>query len=309
MEGYDIDIERSDVGWNIDVCVLNGSHEDNNDNTSLTKDGEVTTADATQNPSWTWKKTIERAVKRRKKISEWGKGGRVKGNVIDRNCVNNRVDSEDDYSINRAASPSATYIGNNTHQGSGEDETALGKSLGWLDKLNGTIARFEKPLKMISNPNRANIMQKNMVDILLELKNSDPSLNLSFDLIKAMLMDSRRQCRFYFFLDPELRYGYYMKEMHKLHTEFQEQRREMQVQEYTLRVRIHELELEVNGTMKEQLLVNVTRKKQKKIKLGISSRILEEKSSLGSIASNVNISIIIYALKGPSGVDKSKEKK
>ena len=73
--------------------------------------------------------------------------------------------------------------------------------LGWLDKLNGTITRFEKLLKNMdefyqqlidehSNPNRPNIIQKDMVDILLELKNSDPSLNLSFDHIKAILMVS-----------------------------------------------------------------------------------------------------------------------
>ncbi|GJR14249.1 cytochrome P450 71A1-like protein, partial [Tanacetum coccineum] len=72
--------------------------------------------------------------------------------------------------------------------------------LGWLDKLSGTIARFEKLLKNMdefyqqlidehSNSNRPNIMQKDMVDILLELKNSDPSLNISFNHIKAMLMN------------------------------------------------------------------------------------------------------------------------
>ncbi|GKC56179.1 hypothetical protein Tco_1083777 [Tanacetum coccineum] len=58
--------------------------------------------------------------------------------------------------------------------------------------------------------------------------------------------DSGRQCRFYFFLDPELRYGYYREEMHRLYLQVKEQRREMQVQEYTLRARIRELELEVN---------------------------------------------------------------
>nr|GEW13320.1 quinoprotein amine dehydrogenase, beta chain-like protein [Tanacetum cinerariifolium] len=41
--------------------------------------------------------------------------------------------------------------------------------------------------------------------------------------------DSGRQCRFYFFLDTELRYGYYREEMHKLYTQVQKQRREMQV--------------------------------------------------------------------------------
>ncbi|PWA57293.1 cytochrome P450 [Artemisia annua] len=71
--------------------------------------------------------------------------------------------------------------------------------LGWLDKLNGTMARFEKLLKTMDefyqqlidehlNPNKPNIMQKDMVDILLELKISDRSLNLSFDHIKAILM-------------------------------------------------------------------------------------------------------------------------
>ncbi|PWA63614.1 hypothetical protein CTI12_AA325250 [Artemisia annua] len=58
--------------------------------------------------------------------------------------------------------------------------------------------------------------------------------------------DSGRQCRFYFFLDPEIRYGYYRNEMHSLYTQVQQLRREMQVQEYTYRSRIHDLELELN---------------------------------------------------------------
>nr|GEX07432.1 hypothetical protein [Tanacetum cinerariifolium] len=47
--------------------ILNGSHDDNNGNTPPKKDREVTTADATQNPSWTWKKMTGRAVKRIKR--------------------------------------------------------------------------------------------------------------------------------------------------------------------------------------------------------------------------------------------------
>ncbi|GKF51369.1 hypothetical protein Tco_0147836, partial [Tanacetum coccineum] len=35
---------------------------------------------------------------------------------------------------------------------------------------------------------------------------------------------SGRQCEFYFFLDPELRYGDYTDEMHGLYTQVQEQR-------------------------------------------------------------------------------------
>ncbi|GJU11559.1 hypothetical protein Tco_1133955, partial [Tanacetum coccineum] len=58
--------------------------------------------------------------------------------------------------------------------------------------------------------------------------------------------DSRKQCRFYFFLDLELRYSYYRDEMLRLYTQVQEQRMEMQVQEYTYRARIRELELEGN---------------------------------------------------------------
>ncbi|GJS68964.1 quinoprotein amine dehydrogenase, beta chain-like protein [Tanacetum coccineum] len=58
--------------------------------------------------------------------------------------------------------------------------------------------------------------------------------------------ESGSQCRFYNFLDPEIRYGYYRNEMHSLYVQLQQARREMQVQEYTYRSRIHELELELN---------------------------------------------------------------
>ncbi|GJZ40062.1 reverse transcriptase domain-containing protein, partial [Tanacetum coccineum] len=58
--------------------------------------------------------------------------------------------------------------------------------------------------------------------------------------------ESGSQCRFYNFLDPEIRYGYYRNEMHNLYVQLQQARREMQVQEYTYRSRIHELELELN---------------------------------------------------------------
>ncbi|GJV15229.1 hypothetical protein Tco_1360552 [Tanacetum coccineum] len=51
---------------------------------------------------------------------------------------------------------------------------------------------------------------------------------------------------FYHFLDPEIRYGYYRTEMHNLYVQLQQAMREMQVQEYTYRSRIHDLELELN---------------------------------------------------------------
>ncbi|GJS84464.1 hypothetical protein Tco_0751005 [Tanacetum coccineum] len=63
---------------------------------------------------------------------------------------------------------------------------------------------------------------------------------------KSQLGESGSQCRFYHFLDPEIRYGYYRNEMHNLYVQLQQARREMQVQEYTYRSRIHELELELN---------------------------------------------------------------
>ncbi|GJZ84813.1 hypothetical protein Tco_0650152 [Tanacetum coccineum] len=58
--------------------------------------------------------------------------------------------------------------------------------------------------------------------------------------------ESGSQCRFYHFLDPEIRYGYYRNEIHNLYIQLQQARREMQVQEYTYRSRIHDLELELN---------------------------------------------------------------
>ncbi|PWA83361.1 cytochrome P450 [Artemisia annua] len=72
--------------------------------------------------------------------------------------------------------------------------------MGWLDKLNGSIARLEKNVKDMDefyqqlidehlNPDRPNIMQEDMVDILLKLKHDpDSSVNLTFDHIKAVLM-------------------------------------------------------------------------------------------------------------------------
>ncbi|GJR30812.1 putative reverse transcriptase domain-containing protein [Tanacetum coccineum] len=50
--------------------VLDASHDNTDDDTPPAKDGEVATVDATSNPSRIWKKKAERAVKRRKKISE-----------------------------------------------------------------------------------------------------------------------------------------------------------------------------------------------------------------------------------------------
>ncbi|PWA69325.1 cytochrome P450 [Artemisia annua] len=72
--------------------------------------------------------------------------------------------------------------------------------MGWLDKLNGSIARLEKNVKDMDEfyqqlidehliPDRPDIMQEDMVDILLKLKHDpDSSVNLTFDHIKAVLM-------------------------------------------------------------------------------------------------------------------------
>ncbi|GJU49605.1 hypothetical protein Tco_1219160 [Tanacetum coccineum] len=60
------------------------------------------------------------------------------------------------------------------------------------------------------------------------------------------LPESGIQCRFYHYLDLEIRYGYYRNEMHNLYIQLQQARREVQVQEYTYRSRIHDLELELN---------------------------------------------------------------
>ncbi|GJY17703.1 hypothetical protein Tco_0389194 [Tanacetum coccineum] len=59
-------------------------------------------------------------------------------------------------------------------------------------------------------------------------------------------VESGNQCRFYYFLDAEIRYGYYRTKMHNLYTQLQQARREMQVQEYTYRSRICDLEMELN---------------------------------------------------------------
>ncbi|KAI3733227.1 hypothetical protein L1987_64447 [Smallanthus sonchifolius] len=71
--------------------------------------------------------------------------------------------------------------------------------MGWLDKLNGSIARLEKIFKDIDefyqelidehvNQNRPNKTQDDMVDILLKLKEEYPT-DLTFDHIKGVLMD------------------------------------------------------------------------------------------------------------------------
>ncbi|KAI3698961.1 hypothetical protein L2E82_42902 [Cichorium intybus] len=73
--------------------------------------------------------------------------------------------------------------------------------MGWLDKLNGSITRLEKNFKEMDecyqelidehlNQNRPNKIQDDMVDTLLQLKqDSDFSIELTFDHIKAMLMN------------------------------------------------------------------------------------------------------------------------
>ncbi|GJX65679.1 hypothetical protein Tco_0300022 [Tanacetum coccineum] len=50
--------------------------------------------------------------------------------------------------------------------------------------------------------------------------------------------ESGSQCRFYHFLDPEIRYGYYRNEMHNLYIQLQQARRECYVAEVHLRSRI-----------------------------------------------------------------------
>ncbi|KAD6119240.1 hypothetical protein E3N88_10511 [Mikania micrantha] len=73
--------------------------------------------------------------------------------------------------------------------------------MGWLDILNGSMARLEKNFKDLDgfyqelidehvNSNKPNNMQEDMVDILLKLKNeSDSTLKLTYDHIKAILMN------------------------------------------------------------------------------------------------------------------------
>ncbi|KAJ0795644.1 putative cytochrome P450 [Helianthus annuus] len=71
--------------------------------------------------------------------------------------------------------------------------------MGWLDKLNGSIARLEKTFKGMDefyqevidehlNQNQQNKMQDDMVDILLKLK-QDYSNDLTFDHVKGVLMN------------------------------------------------------------------------------------------------------------------------
>nr|GEY46750.1 cytochrome P450 71A1-like [Tanacetum cinerariifolium] len=74
--------------------------------------------------------------------------------------------------------------------------------MGWLDKLNGSISRLEENFKgmdefyqelineHLHSKNKPNKMQDDMVDILLKLKqDSDLSVNLTFDHVKAILMN------------------------------------------------------------------------------------------------------------------------
>ncbi|XP_076892132.1 5-OH-xanthotoxin synthase-like [Bidens hawaiensis] len=71
--------------------------------------------------------------------------------------------------------------------------------MGWLDKLNGSIARLEKTFKDMDefyqevidehlDQNRPNKTQDDMVDILFKLK-QDSSTDLTFDNIKGVLMN------------------------------------------------------------------------------------------------------------------------
>ncbi|KAD6119239.1 hypothetical protein E3N88_10510 [Mikania micrantha] len=73
--------------------------------------------------------------------------------------------------------------------------------MGWLDILNGSMARLEKNFKDVDeffqklidehvNSNKPNDMQEDMVDILLKLKQeSDSTVELTYDHIKAVLMN------------------------------------------------------------------------------------------------------------------------
>ncbi|KAJ9536449.1 hypothetical protein OSB04_un000357 [Centaurea solstitialis] len=73
--------------------------------------------------------------------------------------------------------------------------------MGWVDHLNGSIARLEKNFNDMDvfyqelidehlNPERSNKVQDDIVDILLQLKNENScSLGLTFDHIKAIVMD------------------------------------------------------------------------------------------------------------------------
>ncbi|KAJ0587810.1 putative cytochrome P450 [Helianthus annuus] len=71
--------------------------------------------------------------------------------------------------------------------------------MGWLDELNGSIARLEKLFKDLDefyqevidehlNQNQQNKIQDDMVDILLKLK-QDYANDLTFDHVKGILMD------------------------------------------------------------------------------------------------------------------------
>ncbi|XP_071729231.1 6,7,8-trihydroxycoumarin synthase-like [Rutidosis leptorrhynchoides] len=72
--------------------------------------------------------------------------------------------------------------------------------MGWLDKLNGSIGKLEKIFKDMDelyqelidehlNQNKQNKMQEDMVDILLKLKEENSDSYLTFEHIKAVLMN------------------------------------------------------------------------------------------------------------------------
>ncbi|CAI9284107.1 unnamed protein product [Lactuca saligna] len=74
--------------------------------------------------------------------------------------------------------------------------------MGWIDHLNGSMARLEKNFKdmdafyqqlvdeHLNSENRPKNMQHDIIDILLQLKNDNSfSLDLTFDHIKAIVMD------------------------------------------------------------------------------------------------------------------------
>ncbi|XP_021759644.1 cytochrome P450 83B1-like [Chenopodium quinoa] len=71
---------------------------------------------------------------------------------------------------------------------------------GWLDKLTGKFSRLEKTFKKLDafyeevindhiNPNKPKSDREDIIDILLQLRQQQPSLELTLDHIKAVLMN------------------------------------------------------------------------------------------------------------------------
>lgn len=71
---------------------------------------------------------------------------------------------------------------------------------GWLDKLNGNVSRLERVFKDLDEffeeiikdhlyPNKPHSMREDIIDVLLNLKEEQCSFHLTFDHIKAILMN------------------------------------------------------------------------------------------------------------------------